>query len=242
MLATTAVMARDNHPALLRWGKVGHDPRRGYTLVEIMVVVVIIGILAAGTTAVVVRVIESQRRASTKLLLDTINNALATQASKLVDQTRRSVDATTAGDVDQSIKDQNALNWKMVFVPDIEGGFTPSGEKIYGAKDIPSYMQQIKGLGLTLPANFTGLTLPNGSVVGGTGKNDPSTADFESSFCLYMVLKGRFSALDPETLGRGAVQYAGPNKIPYIVDQWGDPIRYKPGGPGIPPKAESGNM
>ena len=51
-----------------------------------MVVIVIIGILAAATTGVAVKVIASQRRAATQLLVDTINNALATQASKLVDQ------------------------------------------------------------------------------------------------------------------------------------------------------------
>ena len=52
------------------------------------IVIAIIGFLAAVTTGVVVRVVESQRRASTQLLIDSINNALSTQASKLVDQTR----------------------------------------------------------------------------------------------------------------------------------------------------------
>jgi len=211
--------------------------RRAFTLIELMVVVVIIGIIAASTTVVVVKVIESQRKTSTKLLVDTINNALSSQASKLVDQTRRAANADSIGDADTYTQSQILENWKTVFVGTIQGA---SG--VYGAKDVPGYMAQIKGLGLTLPVNFTGLNLPSGAVVGGNGKSDPTVADFESSFVLYLVLKGRYSNFDPESLGRNAVQYAGPNKVPFIVDQWGDPIHYVPGSPGNPPIAISSNI
>lgn len=211
--------------------------RRAFTLIELMVVVVIIGIIASATTVVVVRVIESQRRASTKLLLDTINNALSAQASKLVDQTRRAGNADSIGDTDLFIESEILKNWRTVFVGSIQGS-----NGVYGAKDVPGYLAQIKGFGLSLPVDFSGMSLPSGAVVDPNGKTGPKPEEFESSFVLYLVLKGRYSNFDPESLGRNAVQYAGPNKVPFIVDQWGDPIQYNPGSPGKPPFATSNNL
>jgi hypothetical protein len=210
--------------------------RRAFTLVELMVVIAIIGFLAAVTTTVVVRVIESQRRASTQLLIDTINNALATQASKLVDQTRRSVDSTTSGDADSEIKTLILSQWNLIFV-----------DSLVKASLNQSYKAMNTSVNLTNVNSFNGLSLPNGSVVKvGGGKHDPAPDFFEKSYSLFLVLKvGKFSALDPETLGRGAVQYAtgsGTIKVPFIVDQWGDPIIILPGSPGTPPKAISSNL
>lgn len=210
--------------------------RRAFTLVELIVVIAIIGFLAAVTTGVVVRVIESQRRASTQLLIDTINNALSTQASKLVDQTRRSVDSTTSGDADADIKALILSQWNLIFV-----------DSLAKASLNQSYNAMNTGLNLANVNSFNGLSLPNGSVVKvAGGKHDPAPDFFEKSYSLFMVLKvGKFSALDPESLGRGAVQYAsgsGTIKVPFIVDQWGDPIIILPGSPGTPPKAISSNL
>ncbi len=207
-----------------------------FTLVELLVVIAIIGFLAAVTTGVVVRVVESQRRASTQLLIDSINNALSTQASKLVDQTRRSVDSTTSGDADADTKALILSQWNLIFV-----------DSLAKASLNQSYNAMNATLNLTNVNSFNGLSLANGSVVKvGGGKHDPAPDFFEKSYSLFLVLKvGKFSALDPETLGRGAVQYAtgtGTIKVPFIVDQWGDPIIILPGAPGTPPKAISSNL
>ena len=222
--------------------------RPAFTLIELMVVIVIIGILAAATTGVAVKVIASQRRAATQLLVDTINNALATQASKLVDQTRRSVDATTVGDADTETRDQIATQWRLIFVNTITGA-----PPIYPAINNPAYRATMLQHGLdnlSSTASFNRFSLPNGTTVGAGGRN-PTEADFEASFCLYLVLKvGRFSSLDPESLGGNTIQFGskGTQKVPFLADQWGDPIYLVPEYPSTPIspsnrlKALSGNL
>lgn len=163
--------------------------------------IVIIGILAAATTGVAVKVIASQRRAATQLLVDTINNALATQASKLVDQTRKLVDSTTSGDVDTEVLTQVINQWNLVFADNINNSPPAANPAINNQ----AYKATMLNHGLNASSNtssFNGLSLPNGSKVNGGGKNDPTNLAFEKAFCLYMVLKvGRFSSLDPESLG-----------------------------------------
>lgn len=227
--------------------------RPAFTLIELMVVIVIIGILAAATTGVAVKVIASQRRAATQLLVDTINNALATQASKLVDQTRKLVDSTTSGDVDTEVLTQVINQWNLVFADNINNSPPAANPAINNQ----AYKATMLNHGLNASSNtssFNGLSLPNGSKVNGGGKNDPTNLAFEKAFCLYMVLKvGRFSSLDPESLGGNTIQFGsdGSRKVPFLADQWGDPIYLFPGNPFIPgtpstpsnpPKALSGNL
>ncbi len=247
-----------SHPkALLGAGKTLFPLRLAFTLIELLVVIVIIGILAAATTGVAVKVIASQRRAATQLLVDTLNNALTTQASKLVDQTRKSVDATTAGDADIEVLNQVLNQWNLVFVDNINNAPLPSPGINNQAINHPAYKATMLNHGLNGASNtasFNGLALPNGSVVNGGGKNDPTNLVFEKAFCLYMVLKvGRFSSLDPETLGGNTIQFGsdGSRKIPFLADQWGDPIYLFPGNPFLqgspatpsnPPKALSSNL
>ena len=211
--------------------------RPAFTLIELMVVIVIIGILAAATTGVAVKVIASQRRAATQLLVDTINNALATQASKLVDQTRKAAILDASTDVDSQITIDVGNQWNLVFVNTING---------ITAINNPAYFATMLNHSLNAgSASFNGLSLPNGSKVNGGGKNDPTNLAFEKAFCLYLVLKvGRFCSLDPESLGGNTIQFGsdGSRKVPFLADQWGDPIYILPSSPGNPPKAFSGNL
>ena len=210
--------------------------RPAFTLIELMVVIVIIGILAAATTGVAVKVIASQRRAATQLLVDTINNALSTQASKLVDQTRKAAILDASTDVDSQITIDVGKQWNLVFVNTING---------ITASNNPAYFATMLNHSLNAgSASFNGLSLPNGTTVGGGGRN-PTNAEFEKAFILYMVLKvGRFSSLDPESLGGNTIQFGsdGSRKVPFLADQWGDPIYILPSSPGNPPKAFSGNL
>ncbi len=228
--------------------------RLAFTLIELLVVIVIIGILAAATTGVAVKVIASQRRAATQLLIDTLNNALTTQASKMVDQTRKAMDSTTSADADTEVLNQVLSQWNLVFVDNINTSLTTK------AINNPAYKATMLNHGLDATSNtasFNGLSLPNVSRVNGGGNSDPTNLVFEKAFCLYMVLKvGRFSALDPESLGGNTIQYGsdGSRKIPFLADQWGDPIILFPGNPFIkgapgtpdtpsnPPKALSSNL
>jgi len=183
--------------------------RPAFTLIELMVVVVIIGILAAGITAVSVRVIESQRRSSTKLLFDTLSTALDAQKSKILQEIRKS--PANLSDPETELNDE----WKRVFNwgIDLSDGttMTPGYYATYLRTTFPGYSNGA-------PPFPTTVTLASGDTYAGS--------EFSKAFHLFAILKqGRFSGLDPDSLGK-AVQYAtvGTQKIPYLADQWGDPI------------------
>ncbi len=200
--------------------------RRAFTLVELMVVIVIIGILAAATTGVVVKVIESQRRSSTQLVLDSIKGALDTQASKLVQNARKTVGGS--GDVDAEINDSIINAWNLTFAHPGAGESYNSNYNKY----ISSYFAYTSGPYDTFFTNpLVTITLQSGNTIKAGSTKPCSPQDFARAFHLYMVLKaGTNSSMDPELLGR-MVQYAtvtnASQKVPYLADQWGDPIFFK---------------
>jgi prepilin-type N-terminal cleavage/methylation domain-containing protein len=76
----------------------GKNPRRrkgnrsGFTLVELLVVICIIGILVALTTVGIVKAMDSARTSSTQTMLDSISGALAQYAQRWGDYPPSSID------------------------------------------------------------------------------------------------------------------------------------------------------
>src|SRR6476620_4292682 len=68
------------------------DARGGFTLVELLIVIVIIGILVALSTVGIVKALDSARNSSTQTMLDSISGALAQYAQRWGDYPPTTVD------------------------------------------------------------------------------------------------------------------------------------------------------
>src|SRR5947209_3149244 len=65
------------------------DLRRGFTLVELLVVVAIIGVLAALTASATVGVLSSQKQSNTELTIQTLMGVLDQQWQAVIDQANK---------------------------------------------------------------------------------------------------------------------------------------------------------
>lgn len=182
--------------------------RRGFTLIELMVVIAIIGLLTALTAGAVFRYLSTQKGNVTETTLQKLDSELKKHWQKVIDDARNE-DIPVALDSIYSCNGDAALQ-RVIYI------------KL-------RLMQQF-------PMNFDEVMQPTAAMLPaekayseflmsyGINGSSPQTLPYESSVCFLMALqrdRGRMS-ITADELG-ASIRWAKP---PYLIDGWEQPISF----------------
>jgi prepilin-type N-terminal cleavage/methylation domain-containing protein len=196
--------------------------RPGFTLVELLVVILIISILAALTAGAIFRFVPAQQVSNTRTILSKLAPILKVQWNALTEQANREPiptafvsDLVTIAGADT--RRQRAVWVKIrqtqAFPMNFTEALQPGGTTYPQLKNLPP-LQKYK------------TTLTN------LGISATSNASYESAACLMMALQQGFSGggFHAEDLGVAATSNfsAGTTggTIPALVDSWGTPLAF----------------
>lgn len=209
---------------------------RGFTLIELMVVITIIAALVALSASAVLKFIQVQQTTNTQSTLDRVQSQLAKAWSKVKDQAFKEAPSLAAG---LAGTDPNAANRaKMIYVklkmrqafpmnfaealnvpynnPELAAWGLPTLVPASPLPALPGYYSYLTSLGIT-PLMVSAQPFP-----------DPR----ESSACLLMALQRGVSGagINPADLTAGGaagsmITPSGGN-LPYLNDAWGRPILF----------------
>jgi prepilin-type N-terminal cleavage/methylation domain-containing protein len=187
--------------------------RAGFTLVELLVVITIIVILVALSTAGIVRYISVQEVSNTRTILTKLDPIVKAQYNTLTQLAfKETIPAVAlvsvqniAGAAATDVKRQRAVYVKMRQMQAFPINFNEVFNNPLGP--LPQFKQVLLGYGIT-----TGTT---------------PAAPWESSVCLLIALQAGYggTGFKPDDLGVSAVQNVGPG-IPGLVDYWGKPLHF----------------
>jgi prepilin-type N-terminal cleavage/methylation domain-containing protein len=195
--------------------------RGGFTLIEILVVVAIIGILLGLLAVALFPWIGTQSKRTTEILLQKVHTAVEQQAREVIIKAREetpkpNVLAMAGGDPERARIIWIKLRLKQEFPMSYAEALNPTaGSQFLAPSDLPPLKEYVTRLQGVTPV-------------------DPNT---QMAACLLMSLqrprKGqKFSA--EETLGAHAIKDTDGDGVPEIVDGWGKPVLFFRWGTGNP--------
>lgn len=198
--------------------------RRGFTLVEMLVVVAIIGILVSLTAVAVFRLIGTQQSSNTKTELTRLETEFQKEYRSAADKIRKEP-IPTPGSVMGNVYYNTVLP--------MAGGDRLRAQVIWTKlrlkQTFPNNFNEALNPAPMPPLSYYKNTL---TVVGYTTANTTTPQPWESSACLLLALqRGEDGAgVSPETLGINSfiANYATPNgqSIQGLVDGWHNPIQF----------------
>lgn len=216
-----------------------HTARSGYTAVEILIVVTILGILAALVTGAVVRVIGSSEKGATETTLTKLASLLDVHWKATIDSARKEYDSLPAG-IKQALltladnqtasattpvphprRDDRArliyvkLRLKQEFPTSFAVALNPAPGYL-PAQSLPP-----------LPGTFTGKPAYVKAVY---GKTNALGLDKQSSAMLAMAFQQSRAGSAPVALEQvvGATFLRTEAGFTYIIDSWGKPLQFYP--------------
>jgi prepilin-type N-terminal cleavage/methylation domain-containing protein len=203
--------------------------RAGFTVLEILVVLTIIAILVALSTAAAVRLLASSYSSTTRTTIQRANSRLQQQMAYILDQAR--TDKIPGGSPASALSIDAGNNTNRERTRVIHMKFrmqqyfpTTFAEALYPASGYPAVQGYV-----TYLANFgiTTTTVPNGNTPAqqyqSRDVNGVWVYNFESAVCLYMILRyGPNSAGEDELGLSGATKNV--NNMPALMDAWGNPL------------------
>jgi prepilin-type N-terminal cleavage/methylation domain-containing protein len=187
----------------------GAVPRRGFTLVELLVVVSIILVLMSMLAAGMIGARGSQKKQATQLLIARIDRVIQQQyvscASRTVSSATSS--ANRAEQLRRLVSAEMPDNWKDVAL------------MASGSANVP-------------------LTSPQRAYIGYRSALNPSDS-FSDAECLFMIVMvgGVADCLDCGDLANAQIGDKDGDRASEFLDEWGQPIRYVlwPAGFELPP-------
>jgi prepilin-type N-terminal cleavage/methylation domain-containing protein len=202
--------------------------RAGFTLIEILVVLTIIGVLAALSAGVVLRYIEVQKSSNTRTALDKLGTALRSQWDVVAEKASREDRTPFLTSYVQPIAGNDPGRQKVVYIKlRLVQAFPMTFDEVLKPAPLmlpplKVYQQQLQTLGIT--------------------GSSAATARFESSALLLMALQVGVSGqkFNPEDFGANAFPSfrAGNGNLQALVDGWGSPLaffRWPTGNPDLNP-------
>jgi prepilin-type N-terminal cleavage/methylation domain-containing protein len=183
--------------------------RAGFTLVELLVVISIIGVLAALSAAAAFRLSGASQKQFTRKTMTRLESRFKQQKAYVADRAREqsvtgNVLALAGNDRERAKVLLMKLWFKKYFPTSFAEALNPAQGYITPA---PAYVTYLQGYG----------------IVAGGPPQPPQP--HESAACLYMILRH-----GPETAGEDDTSFAGATKVingvPCLVDSWGNPLLY----------------
>jgi prepilin-type N-terminal cleavage/methylation domain-containing protein len=173
------------------------DARRGYTLVEVMVVVAIITILAVLVAGVVMKAVEAMRTTNTQTVMHLAESSLNQQLKEIVDRAQKS---------GKEVQEMKNL---------IRQAFPPTFKEI---NDIAEF-DRVNGTRITHPP-YLNFIRSNANLLASLSEKERNSA------LLRLILeKGPYSRAEVDQFPKGTlVDVRG---VGILIDSWGDPIQFK---------------
>ncbi|HXG09620.1 MAG TPA: type II secretion system protein [Gemmataceae bacterium] len=194
--------------------------RYAFTLTELLVVILIIGIMVALTAGAVVRFIGVQESNNTETLIRKVHTVLQSQWSTVVQQAKREPLTQTA--LSMSMDNSGIPNERLARVIHI---------KLRLRQEFPMTYKEIftpVAAEYPPPQSYLAPLRQNTAVWQALQKGTWQTQRSESAACLLMALERARGgqALNAADLGTTAVQDTDGDGIPEIVDAWGTPLQF----------------
>lgn len=204
--------------------------RGGFTFVELLVVLAILGVLVALTVGGTFQMIESQRQSNTETAMRSVQQVLEKQWNQVI------------ADAKKEPPSQGAIELARVMTPSpiadlprarvlwiklrLMEAFPTSFAEIIPGPTTPIVYQKYAGHYLIPPERRKHMATYLGMLKSRTGSTSSVT---ESSACLFMILSQpragiRFNA--EEALGTTAVADTDGDGLKEIVDSWGTPLGF----------------
>jgi prepilin-type N-terminal cleavage/methylation domain-containing protein len=190
--------------------------RSGFTLVELLVVMLIIIVLVGLTASGIFQVIDGQKQANTEQTIRVLYKALKEQMDRVVKDAQNTPPSPTV--LSMAGNDPNRAQVLTVKFR-LKQEFPQNFAEVFNPNPLPAktqYVETLNKLGVTQAGSSTQLCEP--------------------SVCLLLILGQARSGIDfnQDLLGAGAIQggsYNDPSngvvKVKQIVDGWGQPLRFQ---------------
>lgn len=201
--------------------RTGPAARGAFTLLEVMVVLLVIGLLTALTAGTLVRVMDSQKKSNTQVTLNKIQSQLTKQWSAYKDLFWRENPASVSGgsaawNTAQTLAGNDPKRARVIWVKlRMKQAFPQTFSEALNPAPLPAlptYQQALTALGIT--------------------GSSAATAPFESSACLLLALQQSVSGggAKLEDLGVSgsikAFDLGGGKTINAFADQWNMPLQF----------------
>lgn len=208
-------------------------PRRGFTILEMMIVCAIILILISLTAGAALRFMDVQRKRNTELTLSKLDSGLRQHWNAVIssakDEAIPPAISTLAGNDARARVIYIKLRLLQEFPTSFSEATNPAGGLL---QPRPSYQVALQG------KTLTGVTGVNAGAIAA------NKLAAESSACLYLALQQdrNGTRFNVDSLLTSREVKTDPSGVKYIVDEWGTPLgffRWPSGNPEITNASQS---
>jgi prepilin-type N-terminal cleavage/methylation domain-containing protein len=205
--------------------------RKGFTLIELMVVIAIIAVLATLAIGATMRYIASQKEANTRTIFSSLDKDLQRHWAKVIADAK----AEPSGNISAAV-------WNMAITPTFPNG-DPNLARIIWIKmrlmeAFPTTYAEIDTVNNPLylnnyiPAGLRKYIASYQKKLAGSTPVLVNKIDTQSAACLLIALsvpKGNAKAFDPDSIASNLGQEVlanGTKQNQFIIDGWGNPVLF----------------